>query len=99
MRCQNISGVNKLQNFKSPKIQNIRIPKLQNFKIPRFQNYKIQSTNGFAYSLELLVKAKKDNSKIIEIPSTWIERNDRKSSFKILKWSKDYLRWFFLAIF
>ena len=63
------------------------------------ENYKIESTKGFAYSLELLVKAKKDNSKIIEIPSIWIERNDRKSSFKILRWSKDYLRWFFLAIF
>lgn len=63
------------------------------------KNYKIESTKGFAYSLELLVKAKKDKSKIIEIPSTWIERDDRKSSFKIIKWSKDYLRWFFLAIF
>ena len=63
------------------------------------KNYKIESTKGFAYSLELLVKAKKDNSKIIEIPSIWIERNDRKSSFKIIRWSKDYLRWFFFAIF
>jgi len=63
------------------------------------KNYKIESTKGFAYSLELLVKAKKDNSKIIEVPSIWIERNDRKSSFKIFKWSKDYLKWFFLAIF
>ena len=64
-----------------------------------FNNIKLESTMGFAYSLELLVKANKKNLKIIEIPSVWIERNDRKSSFKIFKWSKEYLRWFFYAIF
>ena len=63
------------------------------------KNYKIESRLGFAYSLELLIKSHLDNRKIIEIPSIWIERQDRKSSFKILKWSKDYLRWFFKAIF
>ena len=63
------------------------------------KNYTIESTLGFSYSLELLIKAHLDNKKIIEIPSTWIERDDQRSSFKILKWSKDYLRWFFKAIF
>ena len=60
--------------------------------------YKIESTLGFAYSLELLVKSNKDKFNIIELPSIWIERNDRKSSFKIFKWSSNYLKWFFLAI-
>lgn len=62
-------------------------------------NYEIESTLGFSYSLELLIKSHLDKRKVIEIPSTWIERNDQKSNFKILKWSKDYLRWFFKAIF
>ena len=62
-------------------------------------NHPIESKSGFAYSLELLLKAKKNNYKIIEIPSVWIERNDRKSSFKILKWAREYLKWFLLAIF
>ena len=57
----------------------------------------ISSKEGFAYSLELLIKAKKQKLKIIELPSIWIERKDRKSRFKILKWSKAYLKWFFLA--
>ena len=35
--------------------------------------------------------------KIIELPSIWMERKDRKSRFKILKWSKTYLKWFVLA--
>ena len=61
------------------------------------KKFPIKSTVGFAYSLELLVKAKKHNFDIIEIPSIWIERKDRKSSFKILKWSKEYLKWFFYA--
>lgn len=62
-------------------------------------NYEIESTLGFSYSLELLIKSHLDKRKVIEIPSIWIERNDQKSNFKILKWSKDYLRWFFKAIF
>ncbi len=59
----------------------------------------IISTKGFAYSLELLVKARFSDTKIKEIPSIWIERKDRKSSFKIIEWSGEYLKWFFLAIF
>ena len=61
--------------------------------------HSIESKVGFAYSLELLIKAKKNNFKIIEIPSVWIERKDRKSSFKILRWSPEYLKWFFYALF
>ena len=63
------------------------------------KNHPIKSKLGFAYSLELLVKASKNNYKITELPSIWIEREDRKSNFKIIKWSKDYLKWYFLAIF
>ena len=63
------------------------------------KNYKIESTLGFSYSLELLVKSHLDHRKIIEIPSIWIERLDKKSNFKILKWSKDYLKWFCKVIF
>ena len=63
------------------------------------KKYEIESTLGFSYSLELLIKSHLDNRKIIEIPSIWIERNDQKSNFQIIKWSKDYLRWFFKAVF
>ena len=63
------------------------------------KNHPIKSKLGFAYSLELLVKASKNRYRVIELPSIWIEREDRKSNFKILKWAKDYLKWYFLAIF
>ena len=59
----------------------------------------IESKDGFAYSIELLIKAKRLNLKIIELPSVWIEREDRKSSFKIFKWAKEYLKWFFISFF
>ena len=62
-------------------------------------NVPIKSKEGFAYSIELLVKAKKLKFKITELPSVWIERKDRKSSFKIFKWSRIYLKWYFLAFF
>ena len=61
--------------------------------------HQIESKTGFAYSLELLIKAKKNNLNIKEIPSIWIEREDRKSTFKIFKWSPQYLKWFFYALF
>ena len=57
----------------------------------------IDSKEGFAYSIELLIKAQKQKMKIIELPSIWIERTDRGSSFKIFKWSRTYLKWFFYA--
>tara|TARA_B100001964_G_C14175006_1_gene573398 strand:- start:166 stop:852 length:687 start_codon:yes stop_codon:yes gene_type:complete len=59
----------------------------------------IESKLGFAYSIELLVKAEKNNFKIKELPSIWIERDDRKSNFKIFKWARQYLKWFFFGIF
>ena len=62
------------------------------------KNYTIESNLGFAYSLELLIKSHKDKRKIIEIPSIWIERVDQKSNFKILKWSKDYIKWFLKGV-
>jgi len=59
----------------------------------------VDSTQGFAYSLEILIKAKRLKLNIAEIPSTWIERKSGKSNFKLLKWSGAYLKWYFLAFF
>jgi len=59
----------------------------------------VSSREGFAYSIELIIKAKKRKLKVIELPSVWIERKNRKSSFKIFKWSRTYLKWFVLAFF
>lgn len=60
----------------------------------------IESQLGFAYSIELLVKATKKKFKITELPSKWEERNDgSRSRFKILEWFPDYFKWFLYGIF
>jgi dolichol-phosphate mannosyltransferase len=57
----------------------------------------IQSTVGFAYSIELLVKAHRLGWRIGEVPATWFERRQGKSRFQVLKWVPQYLEWFFYA--
>ena len=57
----------------------------------------IESTAGFTYSIELTVKAHRLQKWIVEIPAHWMERNEGKSRFKLLKWLAPYLRWYFYA--
>lgn len=58
----------------------------------------IESNLGFAYSLEILVKCDRLKMKIVEVPAQWEERNTGKSRFKILKWLKEYLKWYFYGL-
>ena len=60
--------------------------------------FEIESKLGFAYSLELLVKAHRHRFNITQIPSSWEEREIGKSNFKILKWLKEYLRWYMYGL-
>ncbi len=57
----------------------------------------IESTLGFSFSLELLVKCHRLRWKIAEIPAAWYERRKGKSRFRIAKWLFEYLRWYFYA--
>ena len=59
---------------------------------------KLKSRTGFTFALEMVVKSYIQNLKIIEIPSSWIEVENRKSNFKVLKWLPNYLYWLFFAI-
>ena len=54
---------------------------------------KFDSTVGFTFALELVAKSYFLKSKIVEIPSIWIEIKNRKSNFKILKWIPYYIYW------
>ncbi len=60
---------------------------------------KFESTTGFTFALELTVKSYLLKSKIIEIPSTWIEIKNRKSNFKIYKWLPFYIYWLLYSMF
>jgi glycosyltransferase involved in cell wall biosynthesis len=60
-------------------------------------NIPIESTVGFAYSIELLVKAHRLDWRIEEVPAGWFERRQGKSRFQVLKWVPQYLHWFAYA--
>ena len=54
----------------------------------------VESDQGFAYSIELLVKAHRLRWPISQVPSQWIERRQGQSRFRVLKWLPAYLRWY-----
>jgi len=58
----------------------------------------LESKTGFTFALELVTKSHILKKKIIEIPSTWIEIENRKSNFKVLKWLPNYIYWLLYAI-
>lgn len=58
---------------------------------------KIESNGGFELGLELVVKAYLSNKKIAEVPTTWIDRANGQSNFKIIEWLPSYLKWYFKA--
>lgn len=53
---------------------------------------------GFASSLEIIVKAFLKNHKICEVPTTWRARTKGRSSFKVFKVARNYLRWYMWAL-
>jgi glycosyltransferase involved in cell wall biosynthesis len=54
----------------------------------------VESTEGFCYSIELLVKAHRLGWRIGEVPALWFERKHGASRFRVLKWLPAYLRWY-----
>ena len=58
-------------------------------------NVSIESSEGFTYSLELLVKCHRLGWKIGEVPASWFEREKGNSRFHVLQWIPYYLRWYF----
>jgi len=54
----------------------------------------IESKVGFAYSLELLVKAHRLGWKVAEVPLRWYERKSGVSRFRVLRWLPQYFVWF-----
>lgn len=57
-------------------------------------NFEIESTKGFTYSIELLVKCHRYGWKISEVPSHWLEREKGSSRFNLSQWLPHYVRWY-----
>jgi glycosyltransferase involved in cell wall biosynthesis len=55
----------------------------------------IESSVGFTYSIELLVKCHRLGWKIGEVPALWFERETGRSRFRTVRWLPAYLRWYF----
>ena len=60
-------------------------------------NIFIESTEGFTYSLELVVKCHRLRWKIDEVPAQWYARTKGKSRFRVFKWLLPYIRWYVFA--
>lgn len=54
----------------------------------------IESTEGFAYSLELLAKCHRLGLRVAELPAQWYERARGNSRFQLFRWANAYLRWY-----
>lgn len=62
------------------------------------ENIEIESNGGFELGMELTVKAYMKGYKITEVPSTWYDRTNGESRFKMWSWLPKYLKWYFLGI-
>ena len=58
----------------------------------------IESKVGFAFSIEILVKAHRLGFSIAEYPVSWYEREYGKSRFRTLNWMPQYLVWLRYAL-
>jgi dolichol-phosphate mannosyltransferase len=57
----------------------------------------VESTEGFTYTFEMIVKCARLGWGIYELPGKWIERGSGFSRFQIIRWMRAYLRWYFFA--
>lgn len=89
------AGLTLFYFFQIPTHDSTNAFKLYSKKI--FKKIKIESTGGFEYSLEIVLKAYKAGYKITEIPTVWRDRVSGASNFKILHWIPQYLKWYMRA--
>ena len=58
----------------------------------------IESSTGFTYSIELLVKAERLRLTISEVPAKWEERKKGQSRFRVMNWAPNYIKWYFYGL-
>lgn len=57
----------------------------------------IESKASFALGLELVLKTHWNGWRIEEVPTTWNDRTEGVSRFRLWSWLPEYLRWYFSA--
>ena len=71
-----------------------------NYKLYRrsfLESVRIESKAGFELALELTVKATAAGRTVAEVPTTWRDRTEGSSRFRLRKWLPHYLRWYAYA--
>ncbi len=58
----------------------------------------LESRQGFEVALELTAKAFRRGIPIAEVPTTWRDRSQGRSKFRLVKWLPAYLRWYTYAL-
>ncbi len=58
----------------------------------------IESHAGFELALELTVKATLARRRVAEVPTTWRDRAEGQSNFRLRKWLPHYLHWYRVAM-
>jgi dolichol-phosphate mannosyltransferase len=64
---------------------------------PFLEEVGVHSNKGFEIGIELVAKARRLRLPVAELPTTWIDRGDGQSNFRIVAWLPSYLRWYFFA--
>lgn len=59
---------------------------------------KMESTGGFEIGMEITVKAFLKGCRITEVPSTWTDRSEGKSKFRLVAWLPKYMKWYVYAV-
>ncbi|MFZ0979934.1 MAG: glycosyltransferase [Candidatus Acidiferrales bacterium] len=61
------------------------------------KSFNIESIAGFEINLEITVKAFLAGYRIVEVPTTWRDRTQGKSRFRLWAWLPRYLKWYLYA--
>lgn len=58
---------------------------------------RVDSVAGFEIGIELVAKAKRMGREVAEVPTTWRDRSEGESRFRVAAWITRYLRWYLYA--
>lgn len=58
----------------------------------------MESSNGFEIGIELVAKARRRRQPVAEIPTTWTDRTDGESRFRVAAWIPHYFKWYLFAL-
>lgn len=67
------------------------------YKKQIFNQITIESSGGFELGMEIVVKAWILGLRVAEVPTSWQDRSDGQSNFKLWQWIPHYLKWWFMA--